>query len=116
MAKKIRQAQSISENKDFRAPEYFLNEVEKFLSLVGTRTIDVGSIASGAIGTFTITVKGCLADKQQTVQLGLPSAFNTGLVPWAYVSADDTVTVVLYNRTGGAIDPVSATYGVRVMP
>lgn len=116
MAKRIRQAPSISENKDPRALEYFHNDLEKFLSLVGETTVNVGSIAAGAIGTVTITVKGCLANKQQTVQIGLPSAVNTGLVPWAYVSADDTVTLVLYNRTGSPIDPPNATYGARVMP
>ena len=116
MARPLRSSPSVKEREDPRANEYFNNAIARFLGMVGTRTIDVGNIAAGAIGSFTMTVPGCRADHQQTVQLGLPSAFNTGLVPWAYVSADDTVTVVFYNRTGAGIDPPSTTYGVRVMP
>lgn len=116
MAKVIRQSPSVSEEKDFRAREYFDNAVEDMLKMVGEVTVDVGSIAAGGIGTVTIPVKGAKANKGQTVQVGVPSSFNTGLVPWAYVSADDESVLVLYNRTGGAIDPPSATYSVRVMP
>ena len=116
MAKRLRRAPAVSERNDFRARELFDLEIEEQLKLVGTRTIDVPSIASGAIETFTITVSGCKADQGQTVQVGLPSGFNTNLTPYGFVSADDTVTVALQNWTGGAIDPGSATYTARVMP
>lgn len=116
MARRIRRAPGVSESKDFRARESFDQAVEDILKLVGTRTYDVPSIAAGATATLTITVTGCRADEGQTVQIGFPSTMSTSLVPWAYVSADDTVTIVLYNPTGSAIDMASATYTVRVMP
>ena len=116
MAKRIRRVPAVSEAKDFRAREAFDRDLEDMLKLVGTRTYDVGSISAGSKATFTITVTGCRADEGQTVQVGLPSAFNASLVPWGFVSGDDTVTVVLYNPTGSPIDPASATYTARVMP
>jgi hypothetical protein len=116
MAKPLRSSPSVKEREDPRANEYFNNAIAHMLGLVGTTTVDVANINAGAIGTFTVTVTDARPDQQQTVQVAVPSTFNTGLVPWGYVSAKDTVTVVLYNRTGGAIDPPSATYGVRVMP
>lgn len=116
MAKRVRKAPSVSERSDFRAREAFDQDVEAILALVGTRTYNVPSIASGGTQTFTISVSGCRADQGQTVQVGLPSTFSTSLVLYGFVSADDTVTVVLYNPTGGAIDPAEATYAARVMP
>lgn len=116
MAKILRQPPSVSENKDPRAREYFENAVHTMLKLIGTRTIDVPSIASGGRQSFTITVKGAKPDQNQTVQVALPSTFNTALVPWGFVSAADTVTVTLYNPTVGAIDPPNAVYAARVMP
>ena len=116
MAKAVRRPPAVAEAQQPRAREYFEQSVHDLLSKVGTTTTDVANIAAGAIGTVTITVKGARADEGQGVVVGLPSTFNTGLVPWGYVSADDTVTVVLYNRTGGGIDPPSATYTARVMP
>jgi len=116
MAKRVRRAPAVSENKDFRARESFDNDLEAMLKLVGTRTYDVSSISAGGKQTFTVSVPGCRADEGQTVQVGVPSSFNASLVPWGFVSADDVVTVVLYNPTGSPIDPGSATYSARVMP
>jgi len=116
MAKPLRSSPSVKERDDPRANEYFNNATANFLGMVGTVTVDVGNILAGAIGTFTVTVTEARPDQQQTVQVAVPSTFNTGLVPWGYVSAKGVVTVVLYNRTGVAIDPPSAVYGVRVMP
>jgi hypothetical protein len=116
MAKALRRPPSVAEADQFRAREYFDKALYDLLSLVGTTTVDVGSIAAGGIGTFTVSVDGAKANAGQGVVVGVPSAFNTGLVPWGYVSADGVVTVVLYNRTGSAIDPASASYSVRVMP
>lgn len=116
MAKRIRRAPGVSEGQDFRARESFDRDVEDLLKLVGSRTYDVPSIAAGATATFTIAVPGCRANAGQTVQLGLPSSFNTNLVPWGFISVDDVVMVVLYNPSGAPIDPPSSTYTVRVMP
>ena len=105
----------VSDLKNFRALESWHQAVHAMLKLTGSRTIDVGSIAAGATGSLTVTVTGARADAGQTVQVGLPSAIDTGLVPWGTITADDVVTVYLYNRTGSPIDPASATYYVRVM-
>ena len=116
MAIRIRPSPAVSENKDPRALEYFLNAVESMLKMVGSTTSDVGSIAAGGIGTVTITVKGARPDEGMTVLVGLPSTISTGLVPWGNVTANDTVVLYLYNRTGSPIDPSSADYYARVMP
>ena len=116
MAVKVRQPQTVSEKDNFRAAEAFDNSVESILKLVGSATATVGSIASGAIGTVTIPVTGAKADQGMTVQVGLPSGMSTGLIPWGYVSADDTTVLVLYNRTGSPIVLPEYTYHVRVMP
>lgn len=116
MARAIRKPPSVSDVNDFRARESFDGELEQFLRLVGSSTVDVPAVSAGGIQTFDVTVPGCRANVGQTVQIGLPSAFSTSLVPWGFVSADNTVTVVLFNPTGGSINPASATYSVRVMP
>lgn len=116
MARRLTAPPGVSDAKNFRAREAFDKSLEDILKLVGSTVVDVGSIAAGAIGTVTVTVTGARADMGMTVQVGLPSTISTGLVPWANVTADDTVTVYLYNRTGSAIDPAGDTYYVRVMP
>lgn len=105
----------VADLKNFRALESWHQAVQAMLRLTGSRTLDVGSIAAGATGSFTVTVTGARANVGQTVQVGLPSAVDTGLVPWGTITADDVVTVYLYNRTGSPIDPPSSTYYVRVM-
>lgn len=116
MAQKVRQFPSTAEPDDFRALEYFHLDVERALKLVGTATATVGSITAGAVGTVTVEVLGARPDEQQTVQVGLPSGINTGLVPWGNVTGKDTVTIYLYNRTASPIVVPEYTYGARVMP
>lgn len=106
----------VSDKQNFRAGEAFLQAVQALLRLVGRTVVDLGSIAAGGTTSFTVSVLGARADRGQTVQVGLPSTWNAGLVPYGYVSADDVVTVVVRNVTVGAIDPPSATYTVRCMP
>lgn len=115
MAEKVRQPPTVSEANNFRAREEFDRDVERILSLVGDATATVGSISAGARGTVTIPVSGARPDVGQTVQVGLPSTMNQALVPYAYVSASDTVVLVLYNPTGSPIVLGSATYHARVM-
>jgi len=116
MAQRLIAPPGISDLKNFRAREAFDQAIEAHGKLVGSTTVDVASIAAGAIGTVTIPVVGVRADRGQTVAVGLPSTISTGLVPWGNVTADDTVTLYLYNRTGVAIDPGSATYWCWVRP
>jgi len=117
MALPIRRPPGVAENQDPRAREYFDGDVERFLKLVGSQTVDLGSIAGGAKVVFTIQVVGARPNQGQTVEVGLPAAFNTDLsVAAAFVSNNDEVTVVIRNPTGGAIDPPLAEYAVRVTP
>jgi hypothetical protein len=111
-----RKPPSASEVHDFRARERFDDDTHRFLSLVGTTTVDMGSISAGAITTFTITVNGALADQQHAVCLAAPSAIEAGLVWCGFVSADDTVTVRVHNTTGSPINPASGDWGCRVLP
>lgn len=117
MAKAVRKPPGPADFKDPRALEYFLTDLHNQNHMVGTRTIDLASLASGAQTSFTITVKGALPDQQHTLEYGLPSSWNTSLqVSAVFVSAADTVTVVIRNPSGASIDMPSATYGVRVRP
>ena len=116
MAVRLIAPPGVSDLKNFRAREAFDQAIEAQLKLVGSVTVDVANIAAGATGSFTVPVTGAMAGKGQTVQVGLPPGFNTGLVPWGYVSADGIVTVIFFNSTGGGIDQPSAVYSVRVMP
>lgn len=77
-------------------------------TLSGSATLDFASIASTATAELTITVTGAVAGR--SVILGPPSGIEAGLTWSGYVSATDTVTVRLFNTTGAAIDPASATW------
>jgi hypothetical protein len=117
MAKAVRKPPGPADSRDPRATEYFFTDLYDQHRLVGTRTFDLPSINAGASTTFTITVNGAKADKQQTVEYGLPSNWNTSLqVSSVFVSADNEVTFAIYNPTGGSINMGSATYSVRVRP
>lgn len=78
----------------------------------GSDTWDPGSIANGAEEAKDVTVTGAaLGD----FVLAAPSIDITDLTISATVTAADTVTVVLANNTGGAVDLGSMTISVRVL-
>ena len=77
-----------------------------FARLSGEATYDPPNLGAGATTTTTVTVSGA------TLGWDASAAFSlslSGLVMTAYVSATDTVTVVLFNPTAGAIDLASGT-------
>ncbi|MFI7630266.1 hypothetical protein [Microbispora rosea] len=82
------------------------------VALVASQAVDFSSIAAGAVGTSSVTVTG--AKVGDVVALGAPSGVNASLIWSGYVSAADTVTIRMFNPTGGAIDPASATWKVAV--
>lgn len=82
-------------------------------TLVGSASLDFASIAAGASATLTIAVAG--AATADRVVLTPPATLPNGVVPVAYVSAADTVTVRLNNVTASAIDPAAMTYLVTVI-
>ena len=78
----------------------------------GTATWNPGSTADNAVATTTVSVRG--AKVGQPVSVGFSSLTNENVVLDAHVQADDTVRVVLLNKTGGALDPASGTVTVVV--
>lgn len=81
-------------------------DVEQLLT--GTTNVDFGSVADGGVTTVSVTVTGAaLGD----VVLGVSHTLNltAGAILHGQVTATNTVSVTLYNRTGGALDPASGT-------
>lgn len=79
--------------------------------LVGSKTYDPPNLAAGASTSTTVTVTGVvLADFVKSISFGIDQA---GVEFSGYVSAADTVTVWLTNKTGGAVDLASSTLYVE---
>ncbi len=78
----------------------------------GSATYDAPSIAAGGTTTTTVTATGAsLGDLVTGISLNISSA---GLVISGYVSAANTVTVVLFNPTGAAVNLAAAALAVTV--
>lgn len=66
------------------------------------------SIAAGAVGTVALTITGA---KTTDLVFITSRAIATGLVVMeATVTADDTVTVGLFNPTAGAVDDAASDF------
>lgn len=76
-------------------------------------TWDPPNVAAGAQTTQTITVTGVKLAEFNTVAVGFTRDLQ-GMQLTGYVSADDTVTVVLRNGTAGAINLASGTLSAGV--
>jgi hypothetical protein len=74
--------------------------------LSGSTTWNPAEVADGAQATTTVTVTGAAASNPVVVAFGQDLQ---GMQLTGYVSAANTVTVVLQNNTGGAIDLASGT-------
>jgi hypothetical protein len=75
----------------------------------GSVAIDPPSISANTRGTATATITGVAAG--DIVILEPPAALETGLLYVGhYVSAANTVTVMLYNPTGSAVDGASRSW------
>ncbi len=81
-------------------------------ALANSKTWDPASIANGASATTTVTVTGATLGDFVVPSFSLSLG---GLSLSAYVSATDTVTVVLTNNTGGPVDLGSGTLYVKVL-
>jgi hypothetical protein len=77
----------------------------------GSTTWDPGSIAVGAMEAVDITVTGAALGEMCLVSFSLDV---TDLALTANVTATNTVTAVLSNNTGGAVDLASGTIAVKV--
>lgn len=80
--------------------------------LFGTATWDPASVAAGAATSTTVTVTGAALGDSAVAAFSLSTA---GLIISAAVTAADTVTVHLFNPTGGAIDLASGTVTARIV-
>ena len=92
----------------YLAVEHNTDGTHKFLE--GSATWDPGSIANGAEEAKEVTVTGAVLGDVAIASFSLDV---TDLAISASVTAADTVTVLLLNNTGGAIDLASGT--VRAM-
>jgi hypothetical protein len=82
---------------------------------VGSTSSDVTSIASGAQALVVITVPGVALDGTWVTD-GVATNVDPGALDiGSRVTAANTVTVVLQNNSGGAIDPPLCTYRVVAM-
>jgi hypothetical protein len=79
------------------------------LTTRGEATWDAPNVAAGATTTTTVNVPG--ARVGDAVRVFAPVSLQ-GMVCTAYVSADDTVTLVLYNPTAGGINLASGLWRV----
>jgi lysophospholipase L1-like esterase len=75
---------------------------------------DFPSIAANSQADLTVTIYNAVAGN--AVNAVPLSALEAGLVPFAFVSANDVVTIRLTNTTGAAIDPASIQWKVTVYP
>ena len=79
----------------------------------GSATLDFPSTNNGNESDLTITVTG--ASEGDVVSLGIPNSVNLNHSCFtAWVSATNTVTVRFNNYGTGALNPVSATFKVKV--
>lgn len=77
-----------------------------------TCTLNSASVATTATATDTVAVPGvALGDMVLGMAVGVSEA---GLVRRAYVSAANTVTIVTYNPTAGAVDLASTTLNLVI--
>lgn len=90
-----------------------LEDIEDAINgLNASATWDAGSIANGAMEAKEVTVTGAVLGDFAIASLSIDVA---DLILDAQVTASDTVTCVLANNTGGAVDLASATVYVRVI-
>lgn len=88
-------------------------EMNRLSAFAGEVTWNPASVANGASTSTTLTIKGVKANTRASVRVFAPYSLQ-GLVAGGYVSADDTVTIVLSNTSGGAVDLASGEWGVVV--
>lgn len=79
----------------------------------GSTTWDPASVADGAMTSTTVTVTGAAVG--DVVAVGFSVAVPAGALLVGSVTATNTVTVTLFNKTGGALDLGSGTLKATVL-
>lgn len=86
--------------------------VQNVGALTNTATIDFPSVADGATASTTVTVTGAIFGDHATASLNV--FVPAGVLITAQVTAANTVTVTVFNKSGGAVDLTSATIRATV--
>ena len=92
----------------------YLRRVDRVLGkreYLGEATWDPPSISDGDSATTTVDVRDA---REGDAVIVYPPYDLSGVTCTGYVSADDTVTIVLANSTGGSVDLDSGKWRVRV--
>jgi len=77
--------------------------------VTGTISVDPGNITATTKGSVNVTITGL--DTNDRIMLQPPSGLNSGLLYCgADITASNTVTIYLYNKTGGGIDDGANTW------
>lgn len=76
---------------------------------VGTVSVNPGSIAATTRGSVAVTISGLATGDRVILQP--PSTLDGNLLfVGSDVTADNTLTIYLYNKSGGAIDDAAASW------
>jgi hypothetical protein len=81
-------------------------------ALAGSAVWDPGSVADGDVTSTTLAVTGARAG--QPCSVAFETVVPAGAILAGTVTANDVVTVTLFNKTGGALDLVSGTLHAEV--
>ncbi len=89
------------------------NEVSRLTAMAGTAVWDPANILDGDNASVAVVVPGARVNTLSSVRVFAPYTLS-GLGVSGYVSANDRVTIVLNNNTGGAVNLGSGTWAVVV--
>jgi hypothetical protein len=96
---------------DLAAGTLVAYKVKPDFDFYGTATYDAPSLNANAGATTTVTVTGARVGDLAIFSMGVDQA---GVVGFATVSANDTVTIRFQNESGGVVDLASTTLRVGV--
>jgi hypothetical protein len=75
----------------------------------GTISVDPGNIGATTRGSVNVTLSGLGTEDRLVLQP--PSTLNAGLLYVGHdITASNTITIYLYNKTGGGIDDGATTW------
>lgn len=86
--------------------------LDKFL--IGSVSVDPGSIATVTRGSVSVTITGAKAG-DAVIMNPPPTLESTLLFVGASVDADDTVTIYLYNKSGGGVDGAAIAWNYLIV-
>lgn len=100
-------AESISANELRPASLIFNGDGTIETAIQASASITIPSVAAGATETIAVTVTDLTTDMMPQISFG--GALPSGLIPYAFASAADTLTIRFTNVTGASIAGGGAT-------